>query len=51
MAFWNVIRMTSKLRVLLAVMGGLLVFSAMPAQAQQHRATFLGDPAHRFATR
>ena len=51
MAFRHGLGMTSKLRVLLAVMAGLLVFSAIPAQAQQHRATFLGDPAHRFATR
>ena len=41
--------MMSKLRVLLTVLSGLFVFSAMPAQAQQHRATFLGNPAHRFA--
>lgn len=41
--------MMSKLRISLAVLAGLLVFSAMPALAQQHRATFLGNPAHRFA--
>jgi len=48
-AFRYGLGMTSKLRVLLAVMAGLLVFSAIPAPAQQHRATLLGDPAHRFA--